>query len=231
MRQVSPYLYQLESDPRSNIYLLEAEGGFTLVDSGTYHRSQEIADELGSAGYDLSDLQGILLTHGHGDHIGNAGGLAEHSRAPIMGHQGDRIFFEKSPPYPARSAFQGWLLRLADWVLFRQPPLKLDTYLKEGDVIQAHGRWEVLPTPGHTPGSLSFFQREAGILLCGDALFNQHPATGVRGLRLPLPLISVDLEGAKRSIRKIADLPVKTLCFGHGAPLRGDTTRKLLSLL
>ncbi|MFO7944303.1 MAG: MBL fold metallo-hydrolase [Anaerolineales bacterium] len=231
MRRIAKDLYQLESIPICNVYLLDVEDGYYLVDSGLFGYAEAIREELEREGCPLSNLKGILHTHGHGDHIGNSPALAERSGAPAMGHEADLPFFQKSPDLPAKSTFQRTLLRLADRFLFRQPPLIVDVFPEEGQEIPSSRGWEVLHTPGHTPGSISFYQPEHGLLLCGDALFNQHPATRVRGLRLPLPLISVDSRTARASVQKLARLDLKIICPGHGFPLTDNLSRKLEQLL
>jgi glyoxylase-like metal-dependent hydrolase (beta-lactamase superfamily II) len=231
MDQITKHVFKLESIPICNVYLLDIEDGYYLVDSGLFGYAEAIRDELEREGYPLSNLKGILHTHGHGDHIGNSPALAERCDAPVMGHEADLPFFQKSPDLPAKSPFQRTLLRLADRFLFQQPPLIVDVFLEEGQKIPSSSGWEVLYTPGHTPGSISFYQPEQGILLCGDALFNQHPATRIRGLRLPLPLISVDSQTARASVQKLAHLDLKIICPGHGFPLTNNLSKKLEQLL
>lgn len=231
MREIANALHLLESTPGVNVYLLDAGEGFYLVDSGPHGKEEELQSELEEAGYPPARLKGILLTHGHGDHCGNAAALAERSGAPILGHEADRPFLQKSPDLPAASAAQRFLFRFADRFFFRQPPLDLDGTLSEGDTIEASPPWQVIHTPGHTPGSISFYRHEEGILLCGDALFARIPGLGAKGLRLPLPLVSHDSEKALESARKIHSLPLRTLCFGHGPPLKGDIQQKLAAVL
>lgn len=231
MDQITKHVFKLESIPICNVYLLDIEDGYYLVDSGLFGYAEAIRNELEGEGYPLSKLKGILLTHGHGDHTGNAPALVKESGIPVMGHKADLPFFQKSPDLPAKSPFQRMLLRLADRFLFRQPPLIVDVFLEEGQKIPSNSGWEVLNTPGHTPGSISFYQPERGTLLCGDALFNQHPATRIRGLRLPLPLISVDSRTARASVQKLAQLDLKIICPGHGLPLTNNLSKKLERLL
>ncbi len=231
MKQITGHLHQLESVPICNIYLLEAGGGYYLVDSGLYGYAKAIREELEGAGYPLSSLKGILHTHGHGDHIGNTAALVERSGAPVMGHEADLWFFQKTTDPPTKSPLQGFMLWLMDRTLFRQPPTPLSVFLQDGDEIQAYESWEVLHTPGHTQGSISFYQPQQGILLCGDALFNQHPVTRVKGLRLPLPLVSFDDRASRASARKIAKFDPRILCPGHGLPVRDDVRKKVENLL
>jgi len=231
MYQITKNVFKIESIPICNVYLLDVEDGYYLVDSGLFGYAEAVREELEREGYPLSKIKGILLTHGHGDHIGNAPALAKRSGAPVMGHTADQPFFQKSPDIPAKTSFQRALLRLADRFLFRQPPLMVDNFLAGGQEIPFSGGWEALHTPGHTPGSISFYQPEQGVLLCGDALFNQHPATRVRGLRLPLPLISVDSRTARASVQKLTQLDLKIICPGHGFPLTENLSQKLQRLL
>ncbi|MFO8036536.1 MAG: MBL fold metallo-hydrolase [Anaerolineales bacterium] len=220
MLHISDHLYQLERVPMCNVYLVDAGVGYYLVDSGLFGYAKAIMEELEGAGYPLSNLKGILHTHGHGDHIGNTAALVERSGTPVLGHEADLAFFQKTPKPPAKSPLQRIMLRLMDRTLFRQPPTPLDAFLQEGDEIQMDSKWEVIHTPGHTPGSISFYQPQQGVLLCGDALFNQHPMTRVKGLRLPLPLVSFDDRASLASAQQIANLDVRILCPGHGLPLR-----------
>lgn len=231
MKHITDHLYQLEHVPMCNVYLVDAGDGYYLVDSGLYGYAKAIMKELEGAGYPLSNLKGILHTHGHGDHIGNTAALVERSGAPVLGHEADLAFFQKTPDPPAKTPLQGVMLWLMDRTLFRQPPVEVDIFLQEGDEVQMDDRWEVLHTPGHTPGSISFYQPQQGILLCGDALFNQHPMTRMKGLRLPLPLVSFDNQMSLASARKIANLDLPIVCPGHGLPLKENVTQKIMGLL
>jgi glyoxylase-like metal-dependent hydrolase (beta-lactamase superfamily II) len=58
----------------------------------------------------------------------------------------------------------------------------------------------------------------------GDVLLNQHPFTGVPGLREPADYFTPDPARNRESVRRLATLEPALVCFGHGAPLR-DTRR------
>ena len=99
---------------------------------------------------------GVLLTHGHKDHSKKAVKIANLYRVPLMYHKGefDLRFFPQKPA---------------------------NRWLKEGDEIKiGELTLHVLETPGHTPGSLSFFSKDAkeyngraidGVLFTGDLIF------------------------------------------------------------
>jgi len=95
--------------------------------------------------------------------------------------------------------------------------------------------WQVLHTPGHTPGHVSFFRPADQTLLVGDAFcttrpesffdaaVSQHPE-----LHGPPSYFTSDFAAAARSIRRLADLKPRIVAPGHGKPLAGhDVERKL----
>jgi glyoxylase-like metal-dependent hydrolase (beta-lactamase superfamily II) len=72
----------------------------------------------------------------------------------------------------------------------------------------------VVHTPGHTPGSVCFYQPERKIIIVGDALNFRRGRLGA-----PPPLFSPDMVKAHASIDKVAALDFEICCFGHGPPL------------
>ena len=67
------------------------------------------------------------------------------------------------------------------------------------------GDLRVIHVPGHTPGSIVFYQPEQQLLFCGDVLFNGNPFTGRGGLQMPPRFFSVDPAQT--------EVPAKTICF------------------
>lgn len=103
----------------------------------------------------------ILATHGHFDHVLASAGLKKLTGAPFRVHERDYPLV-KSMPQRARE----WLS------IDVAPAAEPDSFLAEGDVITAGSiALEVLYTPGHTPGHVSFVLRSEKIVFCGDCLF------------------------------------------------------------
>ncbi len=109
-------------------------------------------------------VQGILLTHGHLDHVGAAMALKAHFNAPILGPQSrDKFWLDNL----ALQAQQFGLPKVEAFL----PDRFLDT---DGEVLEiGKMRFEVLHLSGHTPGHVGFYLREKKVAFTGDVLFKQ----------------------------------------------------------
>jgi glyoxylase-like metal-dependent hydrolase (beta-lactamase superfamily II) len=98
---------------------------------------------------------------------------------------------------------------------------KVDLSLKEGDVVNALGGLQVLHAPGHTPGSIALYHPTRQMLFCGDTITNR------KEIRCSPSYISVDVDQARDSARKLADYPVEVAYFGHGTPILEQAGQKI----
>jgi hydroxyacylglutathione hydrolase len=141
----------------------------------------------------------ILLTHSHWDHFGDAAVLKDYYKVPVYIHPEDARNLE----FPGSDRIPCWT---------RLTGVKPDHLLKEGDLISIGDlRLRVIHTPGHSPGSVCFYDEAGGILIAGDTLF--HGSIGN---------LAVPTAEAKRmwpSLKKLAALPTVTKVYsGHGSP-------------
>ena len=107
------------------------------------------------------ELERILITHGHADHAGAAAALRDATGLPIEGpHPDDRFWIERIPTDAPR------------WGMDGARDFEPDRWLGDGDTVSVgQAEFEVLHCPGHTPGHVIFFQREARFAQVGDVLF------------------------------------------------------------
>lgn len=106
-------------------------------------------------------LDKILLTHGHMDHVGAAGLLAQRLKVPILGPHRDDEFLLRSLP--------------AQCATFGFPPIEAflpDEWLSNGDRVPlGESHFEVRHCPGHTPGHLIYFSQDDRLAQVGDVIF------------------------------------------------------------
>jgi glyoxylase-like metal-dependent hydrolase (beta-lactamase superfamily II) len=96
-------------------------------------------------------------------------------------------------------------------------PVTVDTVLHDGDELPLLGGLRIVHTPGHTPGHISLYLPERGVVIGGDALQRRR-----HGLTPPARLVTADWAEALRSIEKLAALEFETLALSHFPPLRGE---------
>jgi glyoxylase-like metal-dependent hydrolase (beta-lactamase superfamily II) len=174
-------------------------------------------------------LSSILVTHSHGDHIGGIKALQQRTRAQVIAHEAEVPYLEGAPTPSSNPLLQA-LTRLAARLGSRGTEVVVDNTVHDGEVLELLGGLRVIHTPGHTPGSICLYQAERGILFSGDLIFNGNPFTGHGGLRYPPKAFSMDPEQVKQSVQKLADLDIRILCPGHGAPVLREPGVKMSSL-
>lgn len=106
-------------------------------------------------------VEKILITHGHIDHAGGTAALARQLGVPVEGPQEeDRFWIEGMPEQSRMFGFPG------------VESFKPDRWLHDGDTVTVgEEEFEVIHTPGHTPGHVVFFNRGARLAIVGDVLF------------------------------------------------------------
>lgn len=184
-----------------------SKSGF-LIDPGA--QAGVIYDVIVRNGW---NIEKILLTHGHFDHLGAAEQLREKLVAPIYIYSSDARYL--SDPYLNLSANSGM-------------PITVPHYeeLYDGEIIRLKANsgfyLEVIHTPGHTPGSVTFYSPEENAAFVGDLLYQHGP-----GL--------TNFPGGNRSeleesiINKILTLPADTvLLSGHSSPITVAEEKRML---
>lgn len=223
--QIAPHIYQLNIRVTSTMLFVEEE--LTIIDTGLPGSSTRIVNSINALGRSVEEVSLIIITHNHIDHAGGLAELRKLTRAKVAAHKADLHVAEAQMPYPK---FVRRLLRLPSLHTlhsgFLLKPEEVDIHLEGGEVLKPLGGLEVIHTPGHTPGSISLFSPRYKLLVVSDALTRQSKTPG-----LPHKSVSSDFPQAINSIRKMADLDIDILCFGHGRPLTGDVSTKMRQLI
>jgi glyoxylase-like metal-dependent hydrolase (beta-lactamase superfamily II) len=147
------------------------------------------------------EIEKILLTHAHVDHIGAVAALADEYACPVLAHHEAEPMLRQAP---TQAMMMG--------VKFGKVP-SLDGYIEDEEVVMVGNlALQALYTPGHAPGHLALHVADEGSVLSGDALF-----AGSVG-RVDLP--GGSMEVLMRSIeQRLLTLPDETRVYsGHGPP-------------
>lgn len=218
----------------SNVFVLDGgPGDRWVVDTGHPLERPTLLAGLRATGFAPRELSGVLLTHRHSDHAGNAAYLRRAFDLPVLAHRDDAAILEgqaKKAPLRARSGDRvAWAFaQIENRTTTRVP---IDRALDDGETV---GSLEVHHVPGHTEGSLFFRHAGTRSLLSGDMLLAAvPPLTIVQRMCLPHPDYAVDLGQALASLRRFHDkgFAYENLLAGHGRPILGDARLRAEELL
>jgi glyoxylase-like metal-dependent hydrolase (beta-lactamase superfamily II) len=223
--KLGPHLHRLGNDVVA-CYLIDTAEGITLVDAGLPGHWRDLQAELSSLGKTADDIRGLVLTHGDSDHIGFAERLRREHGVPVYVHAADAVRARTGdkPKTPAGPMRLGPALGFFSYGL-RKNGLR-PTYLSEvvevadGDVLDLPGSPEIVPMPGHSPGSVAVYVPLADAVFVGDALTTRHVLTG-RGGPQPAPFTD-DAAESLASLERLAALQASWVLPGHGAPWQGS---------
>lgn len=184
-----------------------------LIDTGVSSTSFLLEHCLKEMGRSPHEISLVLLTHAHPDHIGGCLAIKKASSALFYAHPADKPWIENvERQYQERP--------IPNFFELVGGPVVVSRELREGDTVSwDKGRTiRVLETPGHSPGSISFYCEKEEALFTGDAV----PAAGT------LP-IYVDPQLSIESIQKLEKiLPVKHLLSSWHEPVPGNQARTIM---
>jgi hydroxyacylglutathione hydrolase len=195
--ELAPGIYQFPSEkPGSHVYLIKGNSKNVLIDTGVAGNFSVLKYRLNELSLRVKDINFIILTHEHYDHIGATAFF--HRTAVVAAH---RLAANK--------------LELQDefvTLLSRDQPSKpfwVDVWLEDGSIIDL-GNYElqVLHTPGHTSGCICLYEPRAGLLFTGDTVF--------AGGTLSEIAVGGNVSDYVNSVRRLCNLKSKQIYPGHG---------------
>lgn len=192
---------------------LITEERLTLIDAGMVGSRMMLERYLRRIGRRLDELERVICTHGHPDHIGGVGELVrDRDDVSVLIHPDDLVGLR----LPLRKALE----RADDRAIRRGRVIQSltrtphdPTPIVDGEILPLLGGLRVVHTPGHTPGSVCLYAQRYRLLFTGDVL------QVIRGrLTYASAFFSHDHAGARVSVERLAELDVDTIALSHYQP-------------
>lgn len=191
-------VYQVRFKNRAaNAYLVRGARRTIMVDVGLSSNFAHLEAALAHLGCGLRDIDMVVLSHEHLDHVGAAWHFGKHTVIAAHRLAANKIML--------RDDFA--MLRK----MFNEPNVAFDVdlWLEEGNLIDlGNFRLEVMYTPGHTSSCISLFEPDKGLLFAADTLMPGGVMGGIFG--------SGSISDYIQSLRRLRSLPATILLSGHG---------------
>ena len=223
---VAPGVHRI-TDAYTNWYLIEAEGRLTVVDAGVPTSWESLTDALPRLGRSLGDVEAVVLTHGHFDHVGFAERARRELGVPVYVHENDAPLtahpwrYDHERPRSAYLATQVRALPIVATLLRNRafwPSPVAEVVRFEAGALPVPGAPRVVFTPGHTLGHCALHLPDRDTVLAGDAVVTLDPYTARKGPRLVARAATVDTDRNLRALDELAATGARTVLTGHGEP-------------
>jgi hydroxyacylglutathione hydrolase len=193
------YVYPWTSMRENNTNTVFIDGPVpTLIDPGHTHLFNHVIEGMAQDGLNIEKVRCVVCTHGHPDHIEAVDRFEGVVRA-IGATEYMYLQQEGKDLFTATGC---------------QPPRKpFDILLKEGLLNLGDKEFLVIPTPGHSPGSICLYWEKEKVLFSGDTLFYMGVGR--------TDLYGGNLEMLEKSLQTLARLEIEYLIPGHGQMLKG----------
>lgn len=213
-----------------NWFVVEAGGRLTIVDAGNPNQFEQLPTALTALGRTMDDVEAIVLTHAHGDHLGSAARIKDATGAAVHVHTADVALARGEAHREYERHYIRDMYRPFAWrsLLFflrggatKAPPVHELVEFEHGEVLDLPGKPRVIYTPGHTEGSSCLEFTDRKVLMTGDALVTLSIVTGERTPRIMPGSFNANSPAALESLNELKGSDAEVLLPGHGEPWHG----------
>ena len=228
--EVADRIYRLGAE-LVNWWIVEDGGRLTVIDAGNPRQYEQLPKALAALGWSLGDVEAVVLTHAHGDHLGSSARIKSATGAGVHLHiddvglaRGDtRREYER---HYARDLGHGFarksLLFFMRGGAAKAPPVHELIEFSHGDTLDVPGKPRVIHTPGHTDGSACLELPDRKTVVTGDALVTLSIVTGDRGPRIMPGSFNKNSVEALESLNELKGVSADVILPGHGEPWHGS---------
>ena len=225
-----------------NFYMVqnEEDDSWVLVDAGLKWSACRIRKMAETIFGSDSKPTGIILTHGHFDHVGSVATLAEEWDVPVYAHFLEIPYLTGKSSYPPPDPTVGGGLMATMSFSYPRGPISIwnrVNVLPSDGSVPGLPEWQYIHTPGHSPGHISLFRPSDKLLIAGDAFVTTKAESALavmmqtKRISGPPKYLTIDWPAARESVSKLVALQPKIAATGHGLPMKGAQLRdELLEL-
>jgi glyoxylase-like metal-dependent hydrolase (beta-lactamase superfamily II) len=222
-------LHRIE-DAYTNWYLLEQDGRLTIVDCGVPTSWESLQVAVGRIGRRVDDVEAVVLTHAHFDHVGFAERARTTLGVPVYVHENDVPLtqhpwrYDHERPRARYFATQVRALPIVAALLRARafwPPAIGEVVRYSDGPLPVPGAPQVVFCPGHTLGHCALHLPDRDALIAGDAFVMLDPYTARRGPRIVAGAATVDSARNLESLEALVATGAGTVVTGHGEPWTG----------
>lgn len=214
-----------------NCVLLREGTELTLIDGGWSVDTGRVEDSIRALGRHPTDVQAILLTHAHLDHMGAINHFHDRYDTPVfmssveVTHARDGHLEQAKPADIIKRCYRPralrWTARIMAAGALKPVTLAHAQPYPRAGALDLPGAPVPVACAGHTSGHSAFHLPEKGVLITGDALVTGHPLSPVTGPQLLPPFFAHAPADAEAALQTLAGIDADILIPGHGMPWRG----------